>query len=195
MSRTKQTARQLRLMPATAIRRQARGEATALWSRVLLVALVGCGATAGMEVLHRQSSRQQLQALEAQHAPIDQLRHEIRLLRSQISSLNSNEQLSLELASNRSMVSLLGQIGKATAFAGGDLFVSSMAFERSASLPGEQADLGLEIEGEARDHMSVTRFTEGLRNTGLFRDVQLSSTESKKNNTLAVTAFELECVF
>ena len=195
MSRQKNTTRQLQLMPAVAIRRQAKGEAIWLWSRVLLVALVGCGATAALEALRCQTSRQQLQALEAQHAPIDQLRTDIHLLRAQIASLNSNEQLSLELASSRSMVSLLGQVGKAAAFAGGDLYVGAMSYERLDSLPGEAVVQGLEIQGEARDHMSVTRFVQGLRDAGMFSDVQLSSTESRQHQSQAVTAFELECAF
>lgn len=187
--------RALNLMPAAAVRRQALREATSFWSKVLGVSLLAMGGFISLQAWRAQEARQVRDALEAQHAPVNQVRNDTRLLRSRIASLSDTEQLALELAKKQPMVTLVGRIAEAVAYAGGDLYVDSLDFARRESTSEASEMQLLQLEGAARDNLSVTRFVEGLRSSGLFRDVQLTSTESRVLASQAATAFNLECVF
>lgn len=187
--------RQLNLMPNAAFRRQAVAQAIAFWSRVLLAALIVCGALVASQAWSSQEAKQVRDALEAQHEPVKQLRSDIRLLSARVAGLTSEKKLALELATNQPMVTLLGELGDATAYAGGELFVESLSFERRPSTTEAPAAQALQIQGAGRDNLSVTRFAEHLRSSGLFQEVQLTSTASRVLASQSMTAFEMECVF
>lgn len=186
--------RHLNLLPSSSVRRRAIRESLAVWSRVLLVALVGCAGLAGWEVWNGQQISQSLTSLEAQHAPIVQLQEDIVELKAKITALSVNQQLALELASSQSMVTLVGELGVASAHAGGDLFVESMEFERQLAVAGGPATQIVRLTGAALDHLAVTRFVEALRGANLFAEVQLTSTGSQTLASQSVTSFDVECV-
>ncbi len=185
--------RQLKLMPSTSLRRRAIHEARSLWLRVAIVVASIGGAVVAWEVWQCQQTAQHLAALEAQHKPVQQLASDIRVLKAKIDTLTADEQLALELASNQSMLTLVGQLGKATAYAGGDLFIESMEYERRPAAGSENATQVLNLEGAALNNLSVTRLVEHLRHSGIFRDVTLGSTASRMIAQQAAVSFQVEC--
>ncbi|MEM6799463.1 MAG: PilN domain-containing protein [Planctomycetota bacterium] len=187
--------RQLHLMPASAVRRRAIHEGFAIWSRVFLAAALICAIAGAIEAWQCRKSGQVLAALENQHGPVKQLIGDIRMLRAEIERLTASEQLALELASTQSAVTLLAQIGRAAAYAGGDLFVESLDFERQPASQSNGNARVLRLEGVALNHLAATRFVEQLRETQMFAEVNLASTASRVLATQPATAFEVECVF
>ncbi|MEN1682229.1 MAG: PilN domain-containing protein [Planctomycetota bacterium] len=187
--------RHLDLMPAGVLRRQAIGDATWLWSRVLLAAGAICGAVAATEVWRAQEASQVRAALEAEYAPITQLRADIRTLRSQIAGLHDTEKLAIELAIKQPMTTLLGRVGQSAAYAGGELFIERLGFNSRPSTPGSPGSQSLRLQGAARDSEAISRFADRLREAGLFSEVQLRSTGSRTLASQPVTAFDLTCDF
>ncbi|MEM9186841.1 MAG: PilN domain-containing protein [Planctomycetota bacterium] len=185
----------LDLMPAKARRRQTAKEAIALWSRVGCAATIFAAAAAGVELWNVQSATQVRNALEAQHAPIKQLRSDIIKLKGQVAGLTANEKLALDLATKKSLVTLIGNLGQAAAYAGGDLFIESLDYTRRPPVATASVQSVLTLEGAARDNLAITRFADRLRKSGLFNEVQLTSTGSRVLASQPVTAFELECAF
>ncbi|MEM6331289.1 MAG: PilN domain-containing protein [Planctomycetota bacterium] len=186
--------RQLDLMPASARRRVAISEAVSVWSRVAVAVAIGCAAAAGFEAWRSQHSGNHLAALEAQHGPIKLLVKDIGSLRKQIASLTASEQLAIQLASTQSMVTLVGRLGQATAYAGGDLFVEAMEYERLPAAGGDSPSQALELRGLALNNLSVTRFVEHLRSAGMFREVNLRSTAARVIARQPAVSFQVECV-
>lgn len=190
----------LNLMSSESIRRQALAEATRIWICLASLAAIGAALLVAGETWSAQKESQRLAALEAQHAPIRQLRSEIKELQTKISRLSSDQQLALELAANRSMVTLLGSLGTSAAAAGGDLYVASLKLERLEGLDATASGHVAQIEGICVDSLAVTRLADLLKETQLFSTVQITSSGSRQiqtrsAQTQAVTAFDLECRF
>lgn len=187
--------RQLNLMPAGALRRKAIAEATWLWSRVLLAAAAVCGALAAADIWQTQEVCQVRDALEAEYAPITQLRTDIRTLRSTINGLNDSQQLAIQLAIKQPMATLLGTLGQSAALAGGELFIERLTYDSRPAAPGGAGSHSLRLQGAARDSDAVARFADRLRQAALFHEVQLRSTGARVLASQPVTAFDLVCDF
>lgn len=185
--------RQLALMPDTALRRQVLGAASWFWGRVLLAAAVAAATLGGAEAWRCRAAIQARDALEAEHAPITQLKLEISALGSRIASLRQSEQLAIELAVRQPLTTLLARVGRSAAYAGGELFVEQFRFDRRRAATPEPSVSTLRLRGVARDTAAITRFAQRLRDAGLFRDVQLRYTASRMLARQPMTAFDLEC--
>lgn len=190
----------LNLMSSDSIRRQAVSEVTRVWIGIACAASVAAALLVAGETWRCQKESQRLAAVEAQHAPIKQLRTEIKDLKTKIDRLASDEQLALELAANRSMVTLLGNLGQSASAAGGDLYIAGLKLERIERLGNSSTSHIAQIEGICVDNLAVTRFADLLKETKLFSAVQITSTgvrqiQTRSAQTQAVTAFDLECQF
>lgn len=173
----------LNLIPVSVQRRRELLRMRRAWSTAVSVTGAICAGvclalwTGGVAAVHR------LQALESRYAPIGELVSEQIELTELVDDLHARERLTIRLSAETHGLSLLGAVSEAARDLGGNVYVESLAFEggdSSARRPNDEAPT-LQLEGAGLDSLAVASFASGLRESGLFSEVIVKSTQPIAN--------------
>jgi Tfp pilus assembly protein PilN len=160
-----------------------------LWS--LSIAMLSLLMWAQWSQYHAGMAR--LGSLRREYEPIAVLQTDIDRIRQRLDDLQRRESLSLVLADERSLVTLVGVLSEAAQNCGGRVCIDSLNLDRRASSEG--VNNVLTLNGVATDDIAVSRFTTALRDRQTFAHVELKSTGSGKVGDLSARTYSLECSF
>lgn len=137
---------------------------------------------------------------EGQYAPTLRLQEENKRLAERIQTLQKRESLALALANERSMLSLLGLVSRASQAAEGRVVVETLHWgEGRSGLPagsGPSANLmgaTLRLEGVGHDNFSIARFAAALRAVDVFSQVRVNASNANDASTPDGRTYSIEC--
>lgn len=184
------------LMSATFQKRQLLRARLRQWSVVLAAAGVVALALTCQIYAHRRETRKQLDSLQVRFRPILQLEQEIEALKHEQQELERHEHITLSLADEKPMLSLLGLVATATHDGQRQTYVQYFDFRQKTAGDGENSHrFVLELTGIGQDNLAVARLAAILRDAGLFQRVQVTSTEATDVGDGMARRFQLECAF
>lgn len=126
------------------------------------------------------NSRQTVSSREMQYKPIKQLELETTKLATEIDDLKKREQLALTIDNDRPLIQLVGIVSHVAGTAGG---VVVQKFEiDSAQVAEDPQRRKLKMQGLGVSGEAITEFLRQLRDSKMFVQVDLSSTEESKQN-------------
>ena len=160
-----------------------------------------------------RSFRQTLQVAQRSYAPLEKILQESDTMRSELDQLHAKGTILGKLLDERPALTLIGIVSQSARRCNGRLVVQSLSFQRherppetdaAAPDPGrkqpskpaaEQAEpWGLvTLEGRAHDNVAVATFVVSLRESGLFRRVELKSSVGKSSAGEQLLTYLLEC--
>ena len=183
------------------------------WSVVwALCVLLAAGVWWGKQCRHR-SARYAAEAAERAYLPLKKLLGESDAMRTELEQLHAKGTILRQLCDDRPIVTLIGVVSQGVHQCAGRLAVQKLSFERreeqiptgavkSAARnkePGQSPSQEtvpwavVALEGEALDNIAVATFVVSLRDTALFRSVELKSSVSKKSTDGEFRSYSLEC--
>ncbi|NQT17617.1 MAG: PilN domain-containing protein [Planctomycetes bacterium] len=162
-----------------------------------------------------RTARQQREAAQSSYAPLQGILAESEKMQEELAWLEENGIISAELLDEKTVLTLIGQVGKSVSQCDGRLVVRNLLFERrerpveiekpKANAKRQQAepekpeprDTGpwavVTLKGEAVDNVAVATFVVGLRESGLFRRVELSTAHEKRPTRKAFRSYQIDC--
>ena len=190
-------------------RRQAVRRALKRWTPVWLVCLAVTAAAYGLAAQRSLSLQQQLLAAERRAAPLERLQQEQAGLQDSLKATVAKGSVLGQVQDERPPLGLLGAVSQSARRCQGRLVVRHLAFERKdrsaeagKSPPGNAQKAGPEkqgpwgcvtIGGVALDNLAVATFVVGIRDSGLFRNVELKSSLRALDGKREVCCYVLEC--
>lgn len=183
----------LNLMPMTYRRRQLIRRRLWQWSVMWVFAMVVLSLAAWTQWSQYQRGVARLSARQREYQPIEQLGKEVAEIERRIDDLQQREALSLNLADERSMLSLVGVLSDAAKSSGGQVSIQNMQFDRRGD--GAAETNSVVLRGVAVDDFSVARFAARLRDRKAFSNVELKSTGDVKVGDIDARTYSLECSF
>ena len=183
----------LNLMPMNYRRRNLIRRSLRQWAAIWLLALFVLSLLAWTQWSQYQSGLARLDSRHREYAPIQELTSEAEVLQDRINQLQQREALSLSLADERSMLSLIGVLSGAANASGGQVAIRSLKFERRGDGPTQANSITL--QGVAVDDFSVARFSARLRDEKAFSRVELKSTGDTVVGQHEARTYSLECSF
>lgn len=149
-----------------------------------------------------ESSGVELIRLKSSAAPLRQLENEINAMQQQLEQWNTRASLAAQLVDQRTMLSLLGLVSRATEKVNGTVCVHHFSVQPLGLAPRHEFihDQGstlrkLKLHGVGQDNVSVAQFMAALRESQAFHDVQLKSTETAQQESLSLRNYQVECIF
>ncbi len=141
-----------------------------------------------------------LDSAKRQYAPLKALETDNIKLAGETESLNQRERLALELAQNRSTLTLLGQLSFAANRCDGKVSIRQFSMNTTQRESADDkgmtfSETKLMLQGVAIDDISIAQFVAELRDSKMFYDVQLTSTGSSKIEDKESKLYTLECVY
>ncbi|MCH7726757.1 MAG: type 4a pilus biogenesis protein PilO [Planctomycetes bacterium] len=100
------------------------------WCVVWLVAAAVGGGVIWMRWQSNGEQERQVEALEREYQPVAQQMREIKILKEKLAKLQVREKLTLELAQERPMLTLLGHVSQAASKCGGNVSVQSFSLDQ-----------------------------------------------------------------
>ncbi len=160
-----------------------------------------------------RTARQAREAAQSSFEPLEGLLAESDSMQKELDWLHANGIVSGKLLDDKPVLTLIGQVGQSASECDGRLVVRNLVFERreqpleidQADAKGpkgktpepEPEDTGpwavVTLEGEAVDSLDVATFVVGLRDSGLFRRVELKSSHEKSPTQNAFRSYQIEC--
>lgn len=167
--------------------------------------------------------RQRLQVAERNYAPLEKLLGESEAMRSELDGLHAKGTILGKLLDDKPALTLIGAVSQSARRCNGRLVVQRLLFQRHerpdadppTPRPGRQSPANraavsqakpttsaaetlepwgaVTIEGQARDNVAVATFVVSLRESGLFRRVELKSSVGKGSSDEELRAYQLEC--
>ena len=183
------------------------------WSGVWAVCLGAAVAGWWFKQAHCDRAQQALEAAEQSYRPLAKLSRELATMQAELDSLHSKGTILGQLRDERPLLTLIGVTSQSARQSGGRLVVHSLSFRRheppsaTGGQPRETSRKGPEppaetepgpwatvsLSGDALDNLAVARFVVGLRDTGLFRRVELISSVGDPSAKSNLRSFSLEC--
>jgi len=181
------------------------------WSLVWLACLAAAVAAQGLAAQRSAYLRQQLFAAERSAAPLERLQQEQATLQGSLQATVAKGTVLGQVQDERPPLSLLGAISQSAHRCKGRLVVRHLGFERKErqSMEGnksppvaktQQTDPEkreswgcVTIGGSAVDNVAVATFVVGLRDSGLFRNVELKSSLRALDGKREIHCYVLEC--
>ena len=187
----------LNLLSHSFCRRQVAITRLRQWCVVWLVAAAVGGGVIWMCWQSNGDQARQIEALERKYQPVAKQMREITILKEKLAELQVREKLTLELAQERPMLTLLGHVSQAASECGGKVSVQSFRLDqRRQGGASELRDQNvLTLSGVGTDNLTVARFVVSLRDAGIFEQVQLKSTGVVSIGEKTGRAYVLECSF
>lgn len=183
----------LNLMPMSYRRRHLIVRRVRQWCAMWVLAIVLLSLLAWTQWSQYQSGVAHLDSRQREYAPIKKLAQEVKAIEGRIEDLRRREALSLELADERSMLSLVGVLSAAAESSGGQVAINTLRFERRGQ-GAEHANI-VTLQGVAVDDFSVARFSARLRDAKAFSKVELKSTGDVSVGETEARSYSLECSF
>jgi hypothetical protein len=167
--------------------------------------------------------RQRLQVAQRDYAPLEKLLGETETMRSELDGLHAKGTILGRLLDDKPVLTLFGAVSQSAQRCNGRLVVQRLLFERHkkpdgdppASEPSQEGPAkrpaagqagptppsaetaepwgAVTIEGQASDNVAVATFVVSLRESGLFRRVELKSSVGKTSADGELRTYQLEC--
>jgi Tfp pilus assembly protein PilN len=186
----------LNLLPYTYRRKQLVRARLRQWFAAWLFAAGTCAALAWTEWSAFRAASWQLDSLRRQCVPIENARQEMQNLEQRIAQLRRDETLALSLADEQPVLMLIGCLSRASRLCRGEVAVQELQLDRRGDrLEGASAGRVLILDGVATSHEAVARFSEELRNTNTFAQVELKQTGTADLGGQVATTYHIECPF
>ena len=183
------------------------------WFLVWLSCAVAAAGLWGLKQSRCRASRQAMQAAERSYAPLEKLTGQSEAMRSELQQLRARGTTLGGLLDERPALTLIGLVSRSARQCEGRLVVQKLLFERSeqpANADASKANTDQDgqpepatqntepwglvtLEGEALDNVAVATFVVSLRDSGLFRRVELKSSVGKKSAHEQLRSYLLEC--
>jgi hypothetical protein len=181
------------LLPLNYRRRQVVRRSLARWLLVWLVCLGVSLVACGLAQHRSQSLEQAVGAAERNAAPLNRLVQEQTTMQAALREFDTKRTVLGEVQSDRPVLTLIGLVSQSAQRCQGGLAVHQLSFERKDRQPTdiEKSPLSAEspkpapepdelwgcmiVRGDAVDNVAVATFVVGLRDSGVFRRVELKS--------------------
>jgi Tfp pilus assembly protein PilN len=191
-------------------RRQRMRRSLRTWSLVWLAGLAAAAAAYGLAAQRSTSLQQQLLALERSAAPLERLQQEEAAIQDSLKATVVKGTVLGQVQGERPPLSLLGAVSQSAHGCQGRLVVRHLGFARKDCQPAEgktsssgkaqqpepekQEPWGcVTVSGSALDNVAVATFVVGLRESGLFRHVELKSSLRSLDGKREICSYVLEC--
>lgn len=200
----------INLLPLNYRRRRLMHRSLWWWLPVWLVCIVA--ATAYWLVFERSGPLdQQIMVAEQEVVPLNRLLRETASMRTRLKASITQGSLLGQMRNDLPPLSLLGAVSQSAALCKGRLFVERLDFQRKeqtrttaggspglgspqASRPETREAWGAAtLQGSAVDNVAVSIFVVGLRDSGLFRRVELKSCVRSSEGGRETRRYILEC--
>jgi hypothetical protein len=199
------------LLPLGYRRRQLVHRLLVKWSLVWITCIVVGVAACGLAWRRSQLLQRDEVAAERSAAPLERLVEEQATMQASLKELEAKGTVLGQVQSERPLLSLLGVVSQSARRCEGRLVVQHLGFERkpkkqtegseSPQSSGPQKPLPekdelwgrVTIRGEAMDNVAVATFVVGLRDSGLFRRVELKSCVRSPAGGRGIRSYDLEC--
>lgn len=189
----------LNLLPYDYLRRELLRRRLVQWAVVCSVTLVLVLITGWMQRVNDAVMANHLESLRAEYEPVRQLEVEAASLQRQLDEIKSREAITLNLAINRPVLTLLGVVSTAAKQGDGHVAVGTLAVvETAARDKHSQADAPtntVSLDGIADDDVAIARFAAALRTGQVFRTVSLKNTGDHEISAVKVRSFSIECAY
>ncbi|MEM7455374.1 MAG: PilN domain-containing protein [Planctomycetota bacterium] len=187
----------LNLLPEEALRRQLIRRQARRWILIYLVFFLMAGGILTHSFTESRRSGTELEAAQRRFTPVNEMIQESEFFTGEIETLQRRESLALELSRNRSFLTLLGTLSNAAAECEDNVNVQSLVFQPNQNTSGQSAasKYELTLQGIGIDNLTVARFELELRNSGLFNNVELTSTGATKVGDHDAFMYTLVCHF
>jgi hypothetical protein len=171
-------------------RRQVLLASKQFWVRMLGTSLAILVVVGGVEWWLGRATSRQLRLLEDRYAPILALRNECLRMRTDIQAMREAQQLTLRLVDTRPTTTLLGTISTAAAKTGGEIYVEQLQLDQRESSAVQRTAV---VVGMGKDNAAIAQFAAALRESQLFSDVTLSSSDTTQAVDERARSFRIEC--
>jgi hypothetical protein len=199
------------LLPLSYRRRQLARRLLVKWSLVWMACFAISAAACGFAWYRSQSLQQAVVAAERSAAPLQHLVEEQATMQVSIKEFDAKGTILGQVRSERPLLSLLGVVSQSARRCEGRLVVQHLGFERKDEqrteerkspqsggpqkpAPEKNEPWGrVSIRGDAMDNVTVATFVVGLRDSGLFRHVELKSCVRSPTGGREIRCYVLEC--
>jgi hypothetical protein len=181
------------------------------WSLFWALCLVAVGVNGYRKSERCRQDRQALDSARQRYLPLQELTDATQAMRCELQNLQARETLVGQLREKRSVFTLLGLASRSAAKSDGRLYLSRLQFERENTAeqnrtsgkkpsdadqtqdPADTLWARVTFAGEARDNLAVATFAAALRDSGLFRRVELKSSIENAGPEPLMRTFSLIC--
>jgi hypothetical protein len=183
------------------------------WSVVWAGCLAAAAGAWWLKHDHERAALQVIRAAEQRYLPLEKLNRQGKAMQTELGELRAKGTVLRQLREDRPLVTLIGLASRSARQCNGRLVVRNMVFERKKSEadkntgpPGppkqepqepaaeqETPWASVTFEGEALDNLAIATFVAALRDTGLFRRVELKSSIGSKSPDTQAHAYSVEC--
>jgi len=155
-----------------------------------------------------QKTAASVSAAEIACMPVVATAEENTRMRGQVRRFDCRETLVGQLGDDKPLLGLLAVVGNSARVCNERIVVRDFLFEQQAESPKAASDKDkptaesvlppgpeavLTIKGDALDNLAIAKFAAALRDTGLFRDVELKSSVGKSSPNLPIHSFIVRC--
>jgi hypothetical protein len=166
------------------------------WSRILAVVsglLVLHGAITWWPVHVRSLQRA---ALETQYEPLRQMKMDNKALSREIASTLDESKLELALSKQTPMATLVGLVGRAVADTHDKVFLDKIAYgETETDGAVGHVPAHVSLEGIGVDPVAVSQFTDLLKSSMKFANVEVGAIEAIEVNQHPMHTFQIDISF
>ena len=174
----------------------------ARWCAVWVLGMIVIASVFWLNKRQYQRTAESMSAAEAACMPVVVTAEENTHMRGQVRRFDCRETLVGQLGDDKPMLGLLTVVSKSARVCNERIVVRDLHFEQQSESPTitpekdkPPADPGavLVVEGDALDNLAIARFAAALRDTGLFREVELKSSVGKSSPVLPIHSFIVRC--
>jgi hypothetical protein len=191
----------INLLPESIRRQQLARKRVLEWCLAMCVVIVGNWASHWYERREQHALAHELDVLAREHQPTQVMLKHLVEMRQRLSDLQNQEVVARELEYQRNPLALLGVISQTTQNSKGRLRVLKLEltdFQRTnhelqAQTSASAADApttDVRLSGVSLDNPAVAELVDGLENSGLFRQVDLTMKE-RESGTIALRDYEV----
>lgn len=188
---------------------------TALVRKLLVrwcaVWVLGISVIAGVFWLNKeqyQRTAESMSTAEVACMPVVEAAEENSRMRGQVRRFDCRETLVGQLGDDKPVLDLLAVVSKSARACNERIVVRDLHFEQQPETPKPTPEKNkpteenvappdpeavLTIEGDALDNLAIAKFAAALRDTGIFREVELKSSVGKSSAKLSIHSFIVRC--
>lgn len=176
------------LLPNSCRRRLLIKRSLRWWCACWTLTTAVCSGACALQYLSLRRGEETLKALEAEAAPLHELRRQTQRAARRLETLSNRESMLHALEKAGRPLKLLGIVSQSAAVNTGKMRITDLEMEstqeRLTGAPlGQSAAassrrfVDLRLEGVSSDNLSVARFVDVMRSFGVFDSVNLQSTD------------------
>ena len=191
----------INLLPLEYRRRVLLRHRLVLWAGIWAVSLAAAvGVSVSKHSAYREV-RRKMEAAERAYRPLEQLTRQCITMQKELDQLHAKGTLLGQLRDKRPLLTLVGVASQSARQCRKRLVIRELLFERTLDQANGAAPetastpwASVTFKGDAKDNLSVATFVVGLRDSGLFRRVELkSSLGTKSDDDEKTRSYWLKC--